>query len=127
MRGRWAKLLYMLYYWKINIKCWIGFLLTSLILFVISLFHLKSSSQTLLDQLVYNFLVSFGILMVLYLILFFASFYKFRRLGAIFSEFPFNNLPKQFYNVHETKPHLLFLVSLTIKGSSKNYPVRIEY
>jgi hypothetical protein len=65
--------------------------------------------------------------MLVYLILFFASFYRFRKSARIFSQYPFNNLPGETYKIYETKPfYLFFLASLTIKGTSKDYPVRIE-
>jgi len=117
----------MLQYWKANRKSFYAFTIAGMGIFLISLFYLKNSKYPVATQLVFNILVSFGILLILWSLLFLSAYSKFRIQSTIFAGDAFATLLRNNYQVLETKPGILFLTELTIRGESKGYPVRIEY
>jgi hypothetical protein len=117
----------MLHYWRINKKAHYSLLLTTGVLFIFSLTFKNASGQSFSEQLVYVFLPLLSVLLLLYLVHFLISFWKFQNQSKTFTQPIFNNLTQKGFQHQETKPTLFFLAGLTIKGSSNGFPVRIEY
>jgi hypothetical protein len=117
----------MLYYWRINSKGFYNLLIGSLILFLAILAFNKFDKSTV--KLLFGRTVPvFSIILLLYFINFTISYQRFKKLRKIFELRPFRELPASVYKIIETKPALIFfLSSLSIRGHSKGYPVRIEY
>ena len=117
----------MLHYWRINKKAHYSLLLATGVLFIFSLMFKKAPGQSFSKLLVYVFVPLLGVLLLLYVVHFLVSFWKFQKQSKTFTLPIFDNLIQRGFQLQETKPTLFFLAGLTIKGCSNGFPVRVEY